>query len=295
MEPLPDEMDASDPLKYGNRRVVPNLAARMQRGVKQIDLFSVVHASPHSDQQPRLELTVLRNREPVAQVPLQLRTLTATSSVPYIASLQSGSLRPGDYQLIETLTEGEKSVEKTVSFRIEGPELASATAPRTADAEPATNQDLSMLASAKLPDGGPRQLVITSLPESAAHAPSAEEFSTLIESARKHALAYSKGLPNFACIETTNRSVDESGGGNWKRRDTFVELLRFVEGTETRAMLEINGARSSLQRNDLEHTRAISKGEFGSILRLVFNPGSQTEFHWKEAANLGDPAVPVLA
>ncbi len=152
-----------------------------------------------------------------------------------------------------------------------------------------------MLASAKLPDGGPRQLVITSLPESAAHAPSAEEFSTLIESARKHALAYSKGLPNFACIETTNRSVDESGGGNWKRRDTFVELLRFVEGTETRAMLEINGARSSLQRNDLEHTRAISKGEFGSILRLVFNPGSKTEFHWKEAANLGGTTVQVLA
>ncbi len=48
MEPLPDEMDASDPLKYGNRRVVPNLAARMQRGVKQIDLFSVVTGSAGS-------------------------------------------------------------------------------------------------------------------------------------------------------------------------------------------------------------------------------------------------------
>jgi hypothetical protein len=104
MDPAADDLDAGDPMRYGDRRIIPSLVARMQRGVKQIDLFSVIHASGQSGQQPRLEITVLRNKEPVAQVPLQLRQITASAAVPYMASLQAGSLPAGDYQLIESLT-----------------------------------------------------------------------------------------------------------------------------------------------------------------------------------------------
>jgi len=294
MDPLPDDLDANDPMKYGDRRVVPNLVGRMQRGVKQIDLFSVVQAAPQASHQPRLELTVLRNKEAIAQVPLQLRPFTASAAVPYVASLQSGSLPPGDYQLIETLTSGEKTVEKSVAFRIEGPEIASASTPAAGIVNSApTSDELSMMTAAKLQSSN--QLVITTLPEGSVPPPSPDELTTIVESARKQALAYSKTLPNFVCIQTTNRSVDASGNGEWKHRDTLAELLRHVDGTETRTMVERNGERTQLQRDDLPSDWAISKGEFGVLLKLVFNPQSRTEFQWKEAATLGGAQVHVLS
>ena len=294
MDPLPDDMDANDPMKYGDRRIVPNLVGHMQRGVKQIDLFSVVHASPHSGQQPRLELTVLRNKEPLAQVPLQLRPITTSAAVPYIASIQSGSLPPGDYQLIETLTEGEKTFEKSVSFRIEGPEFASATAPTPGLVSSApTADELSMMAGAKMPSGA-HQLVITTLPEGSVPPPSSEELNNIVEAARKHALGYSKTLPNFVCVETTNRSVDAANSGDWKRRDNIAELLRYVEGVETRTMVERNGERTNLQRTDLDSSWPLSVGEFGGLLNLVFKAESKTDFQWKEAASLGSGTVQVL-
>jgi len=95
-------------------------------------------------------------------------------------------------------------------------------------------------------------------------------------------------------VETTNRSVDTSGNGAWKRRDTMAELLRFVDYVETRTMVERNGERTSMQRSDLDPTWASSVGEFGNLLNLVFKPESKTEFRWKEAATLGSTTVQVL-
>jgi len=294
MEPLPDDMDANDPMRYGDRRVVPGLIGSMQKGVKQIDLFSVVHATPQPNQQPRLEITVLRNKELIAQAPLQMRTLTASASLPYVASLQAASLQPGDYQVIESLTLGEKTVEKSVSFRIEGPQIASATVPSSAIVNSApTRDELGMMSEAKLPEGA-HQLVITTLPEGSMPPPSPEELTLIVEGARKHALSYSKTLPNFVCLETTNRSVDASSTGDWKRRDNIAELLRYVNGEETRTMVERNGERTSMQRSDLESTWPISVGEFGGLLNLVFKPESKTDFQWKEAARAGGETVQVL-
>lgn len=294
MEPLPDDMDSSDPMRYGDRRIVPTLIGHMPRGVKQIDLFSVVHAAPQGDEQPRLEITVLRNKEPIAQVPLQMRPFTASAALPYVASLQAASLPPGDYQVIESLTSGEKTVEKSVTFRIEGSEIASATAPASGIVNSApTSDELRMMSPARLLEAS-HQLVITTLPEGSVAAPSAEELNVIVEGARKHALSYSRTLPNFICIETTNRSVDGSSTGAWKRRDSIAELLRYVEGEETRTMVQRNGERTSMQRSDLESTWPISVGEFGGLLNLVFKPESKTDFAWKEAASVAGETVHVL-
>jgi VWFA-related protein len=294
LDPFPDEIDPAEPLRFGDRKIIPTVMDRMNRGAKQIQLFSIVHPNPQSNQPPRLELTVLRNKEPIAQVPLQLRTRTG-AAVPYVASIQSGSLPAGDYQLIETLTQGEKTSEKSLTFRIDGPELASATTPANASSTAPNADELGMLATSKLQTNGPHQLVITSLPEGSVPAPSADELQTMVEAARKHAVGYAKSLPNFVCVETTNRSVDTSGNGAWKRRDTIAELLRFVDNVETRTIVERNGMRSSLQRSDLDPTWASSVGEFGHLLNLVFQSESKADFQWKEAATLGSTTVQVLS
>jgi hypothetical protein len=130
--------------------------------------------------------------------------------------------------------------------------------------------------------------VITSLPAGTVPAPSADELDAIVASARKRALDYTNSLPNFICVEVTNRSVDQSGNGTWKHRDSIAELLTYHDNQESRSTLEVNGKRSSLKRSEINNTWPTSIGEFGSLLNLVFATSSKTQFEWKEAGTLGD-------
>jgi hypothetical protein len=139
-------------------------------------------------------------------------------------------------------------------------------------------------------------LVITSLADSAFQPPDPQTLQTLIADARQRALSYSRSLPNFMCIEVTDRSVDVAGNGRWKRRDSISELLRYLNNAETRTTLEVNGKASTLTRADLRGTSGtLSQGEFGGVLNAVFQPSSKTEFQWKEAAAIGNETVQVLS
>jgi VWFA-related protein len=287
--PLPADIDTSEPLRYGSGKVVPSISGRIPHGAKEISFFSVVHPDPDSSEQPTLEMEVLKSNESIAQVPLHLTKTTGAGSVPYLASIQSGSLSSGDYQVIEKLTQGGKTTERSVTFRIEGTELASATGPDTAKSQ---TDDADVATSGlQLPetDGhAARHLVITSLPAGAVPPPSAEELEAIVSGARKRSLEYSKSLPNFMCIEVTDRSVDQSGNGNWKHRDSIAELLTYHDNQESRSTLEVNGKRSSLKRAEMNSTWPTSVGEFGALLNLVFAPTSKALFEWKEAGTVND-------
>ena len=291
LDPMPAEMESTEPMQYGKGKVVPSISGRVPHGAKQISFFFMVHPDANSTEQPTLEMEVLKSHEAIAQVPLHLAKMTGPGSIPYLASIQSTALPSGDYEVIEKLTQGGKTSERGLTFRIEGPELAAATTPDNATGAAQPQNDSSELASAV---GSPetdghnsRHLVITSLPAGAVPAPSPEELETIIAGARKRALDYNKSLPNFVCIEVTSRSVDQSGNGNWKHRDSIAELLTYHDRQESRITLEVNGKRSSLKRADMNATWPISVGEFGALLNLVFAPTSKTEFTWKEAGSLG--------
>jgi len=291
--PLPEEMDSVEPLQYGKHKVVPGISGRVPHGAKEISFFFVVHPDPTSTEQPTLEMEVLKNNESIAQVPLKLRKADGPASIPYLASVQAGSLPGGEYQVIEKLTQGGKTSERSLTFRIEGPELASATTPASvAAAEKAQADDIEISAVSgpqeSEPNGHKGRLVITELPAGSVPAPSAEQMDTIVAGARKRALDYAKALPNFICAEVTNRSVDQSGKGNWKHRDSIVELLTYHDGHQTLQTLEVDGKRSSLKRADMNSQWPISVGEFGALLNLVFDPASKTQFEWKEAGTLGD-------
>jgi len=162
--------------------------------------------------------------------------------------------------------------------------LAAAAAPE----DPKTQNDDVLIAATSGPQPpdaeghGGHRLVITSLPAGAVPPPSADELETIVSGARKRALDYSKSLPNFVCVEVTNRSVDQSGNGNWKHRDSIAELLTYHDNLESRSTLEVNGKRSSLTRAEMNSTWPMSIGEFGALLNLVFAPTSKTHFEWKK-------------
>jgi VWFA-related protein len=288
--PMPPEVDAVEPLRYGSGKVIPSISGRVAHGTKDISFFFVVHPDPKSTEQPTLEMEVLKSNESIAQVPLHLMKASGPGAIPYLASIQAASLPAGDYQIVEKLTQGESTTERALSFRIEGPVLAAATTPE----DPKSHSDDVLVAATSGPQPPDaeghtgRRLVITSLPAGAVPPPSADELEAIVSGARKRALDYSKSLPNFVCVEVTNRSVDQSGNGNWKHRDSIAELLTYHDNLESRSTLEVNGKRSSLTRAEMNSTWPMSIGEFGALLNLVFAPTSKTQFEWKEAGTLGD-------
>jgi hypothetical protein len=290
LDPLPAEMESAEPMQYGKSKVVPSISGSVPHGAKQISFFFMVHPDPSSTELPTLEMQVLKSKEAIAQVPLHLAKMAGPGSIPYLASIQSTSLPSGDYEVIEKLTQGGKSTERELEFRIDGPELAATNTPDTGGAQP-QNDAGELTTSGQPPDAdghNGRHLVITSLPAGAVPPPSEDELETIIAGARKRALDYSKSLPNFVCIEVTSRSVDQSGNGHWKHRDSIAELLTYHDRQESRSTLEVNGKRSSLKRADMNSAWPISVGEFGALLNLVFAPSSKTEFTWKEGGSLGD-------
>ncbi|MGA7753053.1 MAG: VWA domain-containing protein [Candidatus Sulfotelmatobacter sp.] len=292
IDPVPEEADPDEPMRYGNGKVVPNVSDHVTKGMKELSFFFVVHPDSDSPEQPRLEMEVLKSREPIAQVPLKLPKTSGAVTVPYLATIQAGGLPGGDYQVIERLTQGGKTAEREVDFRIDGNDTASEEANVAGgmgsakdEADPVTTSGLQ-IPEPQGADG--HRLVITSLPAGAVPPPTPEQLQEIVVGARKRAVDYGKTLPNFLCIEVTNRSVDGVGNGKWRHRDSIAELLSYRDNAESRTTLEVDGKRSSLKRTDLDSTWPLSVGEFGAILNLVFQPSSKTAFEWKEAASLGD-------
>jgi VWFA-related protein len=298
-EPMSAEADLLEPLRYEKTRVVPNLSGQVSPDAKDVSLFFVVHPDAHATETPTLEMEILRNGEPVGRMPLQLRKSTGPGAIPYMASIRASALPAGSYEAAATLTQNGKTSESRVSFKIDGPELASAgTAPRPG-APTATSDDAGPISDAKLetPGMGSRdshRLVITSLPSNTVPEPSPEELQAIVSAARARATSYSTSLPNFSCVEVTDRSIDASGNGKWRHKDSIAELLRYHDKAETRMTLEVNGLHSNSKREDFRKD-TISEGEFGGVLNAVFLPASKTDFQWKETDALGSGTVQVLS
>lgn len=297
-DPFIWESDPLEPLRYEDGRVLPNLAGQVSPEAKDVSLFFMVHPDSEASDQARLEMALLRNGELVGRMPLQFRQGTGKRVVPYLASIQASLLAPGRYEAIAVLTQGGKTVESSTSFSVEGPELASAaTAMEGPDATRSrSNQVAPVISDSRqapgIAGGSNPRLVITSLPASTVHPPASDEIQTLVEGARKRAVAYSTSLPNFTCVEVTDRSEDPNGNGGWRHKDSLAELLRYHDDAETRSTLAINGRPSTAKREDLKGP--ISVGEFGGLLALVFNPSSKADFKWRETAALGSGTVQVL-
>jgi VWFA-related protein len=298
IDSVPADADPLEPLRYGKGKVIPSVSETVSPGTKELSFFFVVHSVGSSTDPARLEMEVLKSGESIASVPLPLRRSTGPSAIPYVASIQTAKLSSGEYRIVERLTDGGKTVERELAFRIagNGQETEDARAAATTSAKD-ENEDVTA-SGLQLPEtAGPsgHGVVITSLPAGTVPPPSSDDVQKMIEEARKRALDYSKTLPNFLCIEVTNRSVDPAGKGSWKHRDSLAELLSYHDNSETRTTLEVNGRRSSLKRADLNSSWPLSVGEFGAMLNLVFQPGSKTTFEWKEAASLGSGTVQVLS
>ena len=286
MDSYDEDADPTEPLRYEKAKVTANLAGLVPYDAKQVSMFVILHPDPKETDAPILEMQVIRNGKAGRRVPLPLKKSAAGESVPYLATFPS-SLSPGFYQVKATLTQGGRSAEQSIAFTVMGNGATMAAANEGTG-------DVNVQAATEVDPQLGGHLSIT-VPTNPIPPPTPEEVNALISDARSQAVNYAESLPNFLCLEVTNRSIDINGTGDWRHRDTIEELLRYQDKHETRSTLEVNGEANNADREAmLVKKSAFSGGELGGVLRAVFDPKAQAEFKWKETDTLGNGTVQVF-
>ena len=118
--------------------------------------------------------------------------------------------------------------------------------------------------------------------------PSAEEQAQVLHEVREYALSYSKNLPDFICTEVTRRygalPPGTRGWGSagddprWQALDTLTKRLSYFNQREEYKTILHNSTPVSEQTKSVGG--AESFGDFGTMLREIFEPSSEARFEW---------------
>ncbi len=124
--------------------------------------------------------------------------------------------------------------------------------------------------------------------------PSAEEQAAIIREVRQYALNYSRSLPDYICTQVTRRYAAPAPGGRygrrgedspaWQLQDTLTIRLSYFEQKENYKLVLVNNTVTQQDYTKLGGTT--SAGDFGSMLREVFEPATQAEFEWDHWATM---------
>jgi hypothetical protein len=126
------------------------------------------------------------------------------------------------------------------------------------------------------PKPKPEPVVIPGPPE--------EERKKVLDEVREYASNYSKRLPDFICTQVTRRYSDPTGLEFWRRDDVVTARLSYFEQKEEYKITTVNNAPTERTMDQLGGST--STGEFGSMLREIFEPESHARFQWERWATL---------
>jgi hypothetical protein len=124
--------------------------------------------------------------------------------------------------------------------------------------------------------------------------PDSIEQSKILDEVRQYALNYTKQLPNFICVQVTRRYQDPSLGGFWRLLDTITSRLSYFDQREDYKVVLVN----SQPVNDLPLDKlggTVSQGEFGSMMKEIFQPEAEARFGWDHWATLHGKRVMAFA
>lgn len=302
VEPLHEETETFEPMRYRNGRIVPALETELPEHTRSLSLFFMVHPIAGSSSQPELSLEILRNNVSIGTLPLTLSKVSSTgNAIPYLGTIEGHVFPPGNYQVKAVLSQDRQTASSSVPFSVEGT-IADSTAPIASfsavgeiGANRAADEHLTSTAATSN-----SQFAISS-PANPVPPPTEAQLHDIIEGTRQRVLAWSDSLPNFFCIEITDHSVDPSGRGDWHHKDTVIQMTRYIDHQESRTTLELNGLKSGLNQYASlaalpdEMDFAHSVGEFGGMFQVVFDPAAKAAFTWKESDVLDGQPVQVFA
>ena len=177
---------------------------------------------------------------------------------------------------LETQRVGPKTVDALKALRDQSAKLT----PPTKDAtySPATAADQAV--STAPPTAG---LSTTAPP---IPPPDSIKQEQILDLMKQYALSYTQGLPNFVCVEVTRKFVDPNAGDHFRSIGTILAKVSYNEGAEHYNVYSVNGKLEDTTMENVRGGGAVSTGEFGSLMREIFEPRSQAEFNWDHWATL---------
>jgi len=130
-----------------------------------------------------------------------------------------------------------------------------------------------------------------------AQKPSDSDAAAFIEKSRQKSLAYAHSLPDFVCTEVISRYKRDATAGaitqvsgrratttnpvpDWLLLDKLTVNLSYFQQQEAHELKLINGNPTHQTFESLDFG-IIGTGEFGGILKSIFDPDSHTSFQWK--------------
>jgi hypothetical protein len=115
--------------------------------------------------------------------------------------------------------------------------------------------------------------------------PSQEEIDKVLADVTEYARNYTKQLPNFICVQRTLRNYDPTGKEDWRRDATLTAQLSYNNQKEDYKIIMVDN--KSTVGMDFERVGgATSTGEFGSLMKEIFDKESLTFFRWERWATL---------
>ena len=114
--------------------------------------------------------------------------------------------------------------------------------------------------------------------------PSPEEWRKVLDETRQYAMNYTRQLPDFICTQVTRRFVDPAGLELWETEDVLTARLSYFEQKEDYKLMLVNGRYTELPYQAVGG--AISQGEFGSMMREIFERSTAATFGWERWATL---------
>jgi hypothetical protein len=138
-------------------------------------------------------------------------------------------------------------------------------------------------ASSSLPEAAPPapKVVYVEAPP-----PDSVEQDKILEEVRQYVMNYTKSLPNFICVQVTRRDVDASGKGTaYHNVDTITAKLTYNGQQEDyEVILKNNQPVQNVKMDQLGGTT--SEGEFGTMMKDIFEPESRARFGWERWGKL---------
>ena len=119
--------------------------------------------------------------------------------------------------------------------------------------------------------------------------PSSEEQAAIISDVREYALNYSKNLPDFICTQVTRRYAAPMPGTrwggsslsepSWQAQDVLqIRLSYSIQAGEKYLVVLANNAIVNKDYSQMGGSKSF--GEFGSMLREIFEPSTEARFEW---------------
>lgn len=121
--------------------------------------------------------------------------------------------------------------------------------------------------------------------------------SAVIEKVRDHALSYTKQLPDYICTQRTRQMILAAASFGQLRMaplDLIEEQITFVNNRETHRVLSLNGHPVAADGPGQQRGTP-SRGEFGTLLEVIFDPRTSANLKWERPATLDRRPVYVFS